>query len=157
MYLEYDTPVWSLVMIWSTPSSRYVQVVVRSALAGGMGYALLPVLLAAMTGNMEDEDVEEEGEEDVVGDQEHRSASRALSAWLAPVTSTPPFRDTGPCCGHPSCLLPSSGFYLVHLALTLTQPSRTQWQFHSDRKGTRGKSGRYDTEAPPGAGLERPS
>ena len=40
MYFEYETPVWSLVMIWSTPSSRNAQVVARSALAGGMGYAL---------------------------------------------------------------------------------------------------------------------
>jgi hypothetical protein len=37
MYLEYETPVWSLVMIWSTPSSRNDQVVVKSADGGGMG------------------------------------------------------------------------------------------------------------------------
>jgi hypothetical protein len=38
MYLVYDTPVWSLVMIWSTPSSRKAQVVARSAVAGGIEY-----------------------------------------------------------------------------------------------------------------------
>lgn len=38
MYLVYDTPVWSLVMIWSTPSSRKAHVVARSAVGGGMGY-----------------------------------------------------------------------------------------------------------------------
>lgn len=38
MYLVYDTPVWSLVMMWSTPSSRNAQVVARSAVAGGMEY-----------------------------------------------------------------------------------------------------------------------
>ena len=36
MYFEYETPVWSLVMMWSTPSSRNRQVVSRSALAGGI-------------------------------------------------------------------------------------------------------------------------
>ena len=36
MYFEYDTPVWSFVMMWSTPSSKYAQVVARSAVAGGI-------------------------------------------------------------------------------------------------------------------------
>lgn len=36
MYFEYETPVCSLVMIWSTPSSRYAQVVARSAFCGGI-------------------------------------------------------------------------------------------------------------------------
>ena len=37
MYFEYETPVCSLVMIWSTPSSRNAQVVARSAFGGGIG------------------------------------------------------------------------------------------------------------------------
>lgn len=36
MYFEYDTPVWSLTMIWSTPSSRYFHVVAKSAFGGGI-------------------------------------------------------------------------------------------------------------------------
>lgn len=35
--LENETPVWSLVMIWSTPSSRKAHVVARSAVGPGMG------------------------------------------------------------------------------------------------------------------------
>ncbi len=46
MYLEYETPVWSLVMIWSTPSSRYAHVVARSALGGGIGYWVFPVAMS---------------------------------------------------------------------------------------------------------------
>ena len=41
MYLEYETPVCNLVMIWSTPSSRYAQVVARSALGGGIATVAL--------------------------------------------------------------------------------------------------------------------
>lgn len=37
MYFEYDTPVWSFVIIWSTPSSKNAQVVGKSELAGGIG------------------------------------------------------------------------------------------------------------------------
>ena len=49
MYFEYDTPVCNLVMIWSTPSSRYAQVVARSALGGGMAaLALLDDELAML-------------------------------------------------------------------------------------------------------------
>ena len=44
MYLVYDTPVWSLVMIWSTPSSRNAQVVARSAVAGGMGNCVMAAM-----------------------------------------------------------------------------------------------------------------
>ena len=38
MYFEYETPVCSLVMMWSTPSSRNLHVVSKSAFAGGIGY-----------------------------------------------------------------------------------------------------------------------
>ena len=41
MYFEYETPVCSLVMMWSTPSSRKAQVVARSAEAGGIGWGVL--------------------------------------------------------------------------------------------------------------------
>lgn len=48
MYLVYDTPVWSLVMMWSTPSSRNAQVVTRSAVAGGIGYWFTAVMRKEM-------------------------------------------------------------------------------------------------------------
>jgi hypothetical protein len=59
MYFEYETPVWSLVMMWSTPSSRNDQVVARSADAGGMGKmafegdAMVVVVLREKGGSLE--------------------------------------------------------------------------------------------------------
>lgn len=48
MYFEYETPVCSLVMMWSTPSSKYAHVVARSALAGGIGGDVLVDELAIL-------------------------------------------------------------------------------------------------------------
>lgn len=53
MYLEYETPVCNLVIIWSTPSSKNAQVVAKSALDGGIGYA---TLAAAMVSGDDEED-----------------------------------------------------------------------------------------------------
>jgi len=44
--LEYDTPVWSFVMMWSTPSSRKTHVVARSDEDGGIGIGLLDDMVA---------------------------------------------------------------------------------------------------------------
>jgi len=46
--LEYETPVCSLVIMWSTPSSRKAQVVARSADGGGIGKAELDVDMVAI-------------------------------------------------------------------------------------------------------------
>ena len=43
---EYDTPVWSFVMMWSTPSSRKTHVVARSDDDGGIGIGLLDDMVA---------------------------------------------------------------------------------------------------------------
>lgn len=46
--LEYETPVCSFVIMWSTPSSKKAQVVGRSADAGGIGKAALEADMVAI-------------------------------------------------------------------------------------------------------------
>lgn len=76
MYFEYETPVCSLVIIWSTPSSRNAQVVAKSAFAGGIGYAI--VLFAILNG------YDEEKRGDVVKSQtRHATDHNALVACTA--------------------------------------------------------------------------
>jgi hypothetical protein len=45
---EYETPVCSLVIMWSTPSSKKAQVVARSADGGGIGKAVVEVDMVAV-------------------------------------------------------------------------------------------------------------
>ena len=83
-------------MMWSTPSSRYAQVVARSAFAGGIGYELFPAEPDAISACRERSRERDEGRgrggKDVVDGQ---APVARLGSWLPQVTQRArPDRDS---------------------------------------------------------------